>query len=48
MYSFSIGVLNYPRKAQKTKSREEVCAVVIIKCENGKLFLVQRPKTGED
>ncbi|KAK4298625.1 hypothetical protein Pmani_029044 [Petrolisthes manimaculis] len=42
----SLGVLNYPRKAQKTKSREEVCAVVIMKCENGKMLLVQRPKAG--
>lgn len=42
----SLGVQNYPRKAQKTQSRQEQSAVVILEHSNGKVLLVQRPKTG--
>nr|XP_045601509.1 adenine DNA glycosylase-like [Procambarus clarkii] len=42
----SLGVQNYPRKAQKTKSRQESSVVVILQSKNEKMLLVQRPKTG--
>ncbi|XP_063844422.1 adenine DNA glycosylase-like [Scylla paramamosain] len=42
----SLGVQNYPVKGRKTKQREETTAVVILKCEDGRMLLVQRPKGG--
>ncbi|MPC30449.1 Adenine DNA glycosylase [Portunus trituberculatus] len=40
----SLGVQNFPIKGQKTKQREETAAVVVVECQDGRLFLVQRPK----
>lgn len=42
----SLGVQNYPRKAQKTQSREENTAVIIFQATDNKMLVVQRPKTG--
>ncbi|CAL4110105.1 unnamed protein product, partial [Meganyctiphanes norvegica] len=42
----SLGVQNYPRKGQKTKSREEISAVVLIRRTNGEMLLLQRPAKG--
>ncbi|XP_063612896.1 adenine DNA glycosylase-like [Penaeus indicus] len=42
----SLGVQNYPRKGQKTQSRQETSAVVILQRPNGQMYFVQRPKTG--
>lgn len=42
----SLGVQNYPRKGQKTQSRLETSAVVMLQRMNGQMYFVQRPKTG--
>ncbi|XP_042238772.1 adenine DNA glycosylase-like [Homarus americanus] len=42
----SLGVQNYPRKAQKTQSRQKASAVVVLQGNSGEMLLVQRPKKG--
>ena len=49
-YIFSIGVLNYPRKAKKAAARTERTAVCILETQDqdeAKYLIVQRPKTGK-
>lgn len=45
-WDVSLGVQNYPRKAQKTQSRQESSAVIILRNKIDKMLLVQRPRTG--
>eukprot|EP00095_Tigriopus_kingsejongensis_P012363 maker-scaffold190_size271632-snap-gene-0.19 protein:Tk12363 transcript:maker-scaffold190_size271632-snap-gene-0.19-mRNA-1 annotation:"a g-specific adenine dna glycosylase" len=45
-YAQELGVMNYPRKGQKTKVRPETSLVCIVSKANGEYLLFQRPKTG--